>query len=247
MVVSVTAKHRPRAVIGSPLTKLVGTPFNVFWAVDNPGPVDGFVKALLSNLTSGEARRFSTGIIRVPARGNAPIYFPIVTMPVGDWEMEVIVEEVLETGGIVRTLGSDRFIVVVPRPAGGGPLVAAAAPSMSPTIARDGSRVQIEWLVSNPSGERWGVSLIVIAPPGVPDRDGIPRGSQTLGSQAVDLPPGAGTTLRMAFRVLVNNVGHDAFDLRLGDNSLRVVVVAYPVMFGGSFLVADTTLILKVV
>ena len=114
MVVSVTAQwHGAAAVIGSPLKKGEGVPANVYWAVDNKGPVDGFVQMYLNDLTGNRPKFMISVILRVPAKGGVGILLENLVLPVGEHDISIVLNEVNQAGTFVKDISTDQFHVSV--------------------------------------------------------------------------------------------------------------------------------------
>ena len=124
MVVSVTAQwHGAAAVIGSPLKKGEGVPANVYWAVDNKGPVDGFVQMYLNDLTTNQPRFMISQVLRVPAKAGIGILLDAVVLPVGEHDISIVVNEVNQSGAFLKGIKTEQFHISVLARGAGGPML----------------------------------------------------------------------------------------------------------------------------
>ena len=96
---------------GSPLTKTVGQPIAVQWAVRNSGGSQGVAEIYLTNRTTGAARFLRSGPLLVNTGADVPVSLSWNTagMAPGVYSITIAIDEVTSEGAFVRNVQAEDF------------------------------------------------------------------------------------------------------------------------------------------
>lgn len=108
----------PRAVTGSPLTKIPGEFVPVTWAVRNSGNLQGIAEIYLTNRTTGAARFLRSGPLAINANADVPVSLLWNTSGVapGTYSITIALDEVTSGGGFVRNIAAEDSVITLLSP-----------------------------------------------------------------------------------------------------------------------------------
>ena len=109
----------PFVATGSPLTKTVGQPIAVQWAVRNSGGSRGVAEIYLTNRTTGAARFLRSGPLWITTGPDSPVslIWDTTGIAAGTYSITIALDEVTPEGAFVRNLAAEDFSVTVSAPA----------------------------------------------------------------------------------------------------------------------------------